>query len=239
MGEPMAPRLIFDLGGGSLEITLLHAEGVERSFAFPLGTVRLMESMGLSDRMTREQQRAVRDRVLATLVSAWPDPPELADNIIVGCGGNAEPLARITAGALHTCALGTTGAAYCWGDGTSGQLGDGATASSDVPVPVAGGHRFTAITAGAYYTCALDTTGRPWCWGAGLGGQLGDGTLEERDTPVPVSTSMRFASLSLGDSHTCGRTREGAIYCWGDNSSGQLGDGSGAKAWPVPVLVRW
>jgi exopolyphosphatase/guanosine-5'-triphosphate,3'-diphosphate pyrophosphatase len=99
MGEPMAPRLIFDLGGGSLEITLLHAEGVERSFAFPLGTVRLMESMGLSDRMTREQQRAVRDRVLATLVSAWPDPPELADNIIVGCGGNAEALARITAGA--------------------------------------------------------------------------------------------------------------------------------------------
>jgi exopolyphosphatase/guanosine-5'-triphosphate,3'-diphosphate pyrophosphatase len=99
MGEQMAPRLIFDLGGGSLEITLLHAEGVERSFAFPLGTVRLMESMGLSDLMTREQQRAVRDRVLATLVSAWPDPPELADNIIVGCGGNAEALARITAGA--------------------------------------------------------------------------------------------------------------------------------------------
>ncbi len=99
MGEQMAPRLIFDLGGGSLEITLLHAEGVERSFAFPLGTVRLMESMGLSERMTREQQRAVRDRVLATLVSAWPDPPELADNIVVGCGGNAEALARITSGA--------------------------------------------------------------------------------------------------------------------------------------------
>jgi exopolyphosphatase/guanosine-5'-triphosphate,3'-diphosphate pyrophosphatase len=99
MGERMAPRLIFDLGGGSLEITLLDAEGVERSFALPLGTVRLMESMGLSERMTREQQRAVRDRVLATLVSAWPDPPELADSIVVGCGGNAEALARITAGA--------------------------------------------------------------------------------------------------------------------------------------------
>jgi exopolyphosphatase/guanosine-5'-triphosphate,3'-diphosphate pyrophosphatase len=98
MGDHMAPRLIFDLGGGSLEITLLHAEGVERSFAFPLGTVRLMESMGLSDRITREQQRAVRDRVLATLVSAWPDPPDFADNIVVGCGGNAEALARITAG---------------------------------------------------------------------------------------------------------------------------------------------
>jgi exopolyphosphatase/guanosine-5'-triphosphate,3'-diphosphate pyrophosphatase len=99
LGANAAPRLIFDLGGGSLEITLLHAEGVERSFALPLGTVRLMESLGLGDRMTRDQQRALRDRVLATLVSAWPDPPDLADSVVVGCGGNAEALARITAGA--------------------------------------------------------------------------------------------------------------------------------------------
>jgi exopolyphosphatase/guanosine-5'-triphosphate,3'-diphosphate pyrophosphatase len=86
LGDQMAPRLIFDLGGGSLEITLLHAEGVESSFALPLGTVRLMESLNLGDRITREQQRSLRDRVLATLVSAWPDPPELADSIVVGCG---------------------------------------------------------------------------------------------------------------------------------------------------------
>jgi exopolyphosphatase/guanosine-5'-triphosphate,3'-diphosphate pyrophosphatase len=98
LGEQMAPRLIFDLGGGSLEITLLHAEGVEASFALPLGTVRLMESLGLGDRISREQQRALRDRVFTTLVSAWPDPPELADSIVVGCGGNAEALARITGG---------------------------------------------------------------------------------------------------------------------------------------------
>lgn len=101
LGEQMAPRLIFDLGGGSLEITLLHAEGVEASFALPLGTVRLMESLGLRDKITREQVRALRDRVFATLVSAWPDPPELADSIVVGCGGNAEALARITAGSPY------------------------------------------------------------------------------------------------------------------------------------------
>lgn len=101
LGEQMAPRLIFDLGGGSLEITLLHVEGVEASFALPLGTVRLMESLSLGDRITREQVRALRDRVFATLVSAWPDPPELADSIVVGCGGNAEALARITAGSPY------------------------------------------------------------------------------------------------------------------------------------------
>ncbi|HVB98870.1 MAG TPA: hypothetical protein VNJ12_05985 [Candidatus Dormibacteraeota bacterium] len=95
-GRP--PRVIFDLGGGSLEITLLHAEGVERTFALPLGTVRLMESEGVRDRIKPSQQRLIHDRVLAALVSAWPDPPDLADGVVVGCGGNAEALARLTAG---------------------------------------------------------------------------------------------------------------------------------------------
>lgn len=98
LGDQMAPRLIFDLGGGSLEITLLDAEGVGRSLALPLGAVRLMESLGLRERISREQQRALRERVFTTLVSAWPDPPDLGDSIVVACGGNAEGLARITAG---------------------------------------------------------------------------------------------------------------------------------------------
>jgi exopolyphosphatase / guanosine-5'-triphosphate,3'-diphosphate pyrophosphatase len=93
------PRVIFDLGGGSLEISLLHATGVERTFALPLGTVRLMESQGIGDRITPVQHRLIHDRVLASLVSAWPDPPDLADGLVVGCGGNAEALARLTGAA--------------------------------------------------------------------------------------------------------------------------------------------
>ncbi len=98
LDEVRPPRMIFDLGGGSLEISLLHAEGVERTFALPLGTVRLMESHGLRDRITASVQRLIHDRVLAALVSAWPDPPDLAEGAVVGCGGNAEALARLTAG---------------------------------------------------------------------------------------------------------------------------------------------
>lgn len=97
-----SPRLIFDLGGGSLEISLLHATGVERTFALPLGTVRLMESQGIGDRISSRQQRLIHDHVLASLVSAWPDPPDMADGLVVACGGNAEALARLTGAApLH------------------------------------------------------------------------------------------------------------------------------------------
>jgi len=38
----------------------------------------------------------------------------------------------------HLCAVEDDGIAYCWGSGGSGQLGDGASSDSDVPVPVQG-----------------------------------------------------------------------------------------------------
>ena len=43
---------------------------------------------------------------------------------------------QITAGSSSACALSVTGAVYCWGAGSSGQLGNGTDKGSDVPVAV-------------------------------------------------------------------------------------------------------
>src|SRR5258708_25776284 len=51
----------------------------------------------------------------------------------------------ITAGAAHSCLLSPTGAASCWGDNRSGELGNGTTTNSVRPVPVSGGIVFTTI----------------------------------------------------------------------------------------------
>jgi hypothetical protein len=41
---------------------------------------------------------------------------------------------QITTGSDHTCAIGATGAACCWGDNAAGDLGDGTTTQWNVPV---------------------------------------------------------------------------------------------------------
>ena len=78
-------------------------------------------------------------------------------------------LTQITAGDVHTCVLDSSGAAYCWGWNVNGDLGDGSTVGSDVPVAVntsgvLAGKDLTQITAGEH-TCALDSTGAAYCWG--------------------------------------------------------------------------
>ncbi|MBU1537319.1 hypothetical protein KKF84_18535, partial [Myxococcota bacterium] len=138
---------------------------------------------------------------------------------VSGC----EQFTAIAAGAAHTCARTNTGRVWCWGDNTYGQLGDGSTTASSVPVEVFGGHIFTSITAGSNHTCAVTDAGSAYCWGANNKGQLGDGTTTESHFPIPVAGGRIFGALSAGGEFTCGVTA-GYAYCWGSNSNGQLGD---------------
>jgi Big-like domain-containing protein/Regulator of Chromosome Condensation (RCC1) repeat protein/regulator of chromosome condensation (RCC1) repeat-containing protein len=124
-----------------------------------------------------------------------------------------------------TCGLTTSGAAHCWGGNEAGQLGDGSTTESHVPVAVTGGLTFTALSVAAH-ACGTIATGAAYCWGENYGGQLGDSSTADRHIPVAVAGGLTFASISAGWGHTCGLTTSGTAYCWGDNRWGELGDGS-------------
>ena len=89
-------------------------------------------------------------------------------------------LTQITAGNGYTCALASTGRAYCWGYNADGELGNGSTANSRVPVPVTtsgvlAGATLTQISAGEYAACGVSSAGAAYCWGQGTSGQLGNG----------------------------------------------------------------
>ena len=145
----------------------------------------------------------------------------------------------LTAGAVHTCAITMTGAAYCWGSNYAGQLGNESPeppGSSSTPVPVAGDITFVSLSAGAIHTCGLTEGGTAYCWGSNSRGKLGNGTTLNSSAPVPVAGELNFRQLSAGAGYTCGIAVDGAAYCWGDNSWGQLGDGSAIDVRQQPVL---
>jgi alpha-tubulin suppressor-like RCC1 family protein len=143
-----------------------------------------------------------------------------------------------SSGNSHTCGLTTTGAAYCWGAGTFGQLGRGLVSNSDVPVAVSGGLTFSSISAGGTHTCAVTTNAIAYCWGNISLGRLGVSGMNNILTPISVSGGLTFSSISAGNQHTCGITTAAKVYCWGNGGSGRLGNNDTANSSsPVAVTV--
>ena len=163
---------------------------------------------------------------VAVLFSACNDP------VSSGGGGptTSDPppaIQSVVAGA-HTCALTTTGAAYCWGYNANGQLGNNGTGTiTATPVRTVGDIVFESLSVSKVddVSCGLATSGAAYCWGKNDKGQLGDGTTTDRRKPVQAKGSEAFAALSAGGGHTCGLTSAGKAYCWGDGWSGALGYG--------------
>jgi alpha-tubulin suppressor-like RCC1 family protein len=138
----------------------------------------------------------------------------------------------ISASMLHSCGVTTAGAAYCWGFGSAGQLGNGTYDATPTPSLVSGGITFGSVTSRGgggdqtQMTCGLDITAAAWCWGGNQNGQLGNGTMGggERDSvPMPVSGDLSFTKLSAEGGFACGISADD-LYCWGRNT-------------PVPTLV--
>ena len=100
----------------------------------------------------------------------------------IPCGSTPAPVSgpqrfvMVSAGPRHACGVTVDGDAYCWGENSIGELGNGTVAEfSNVPQRVRGGLAFKAVSAGDQHSCGEAADGRLYCWGSNLWGQLGTG----------------------------------------------------------------
>ncbi len=157
--------------------------------------------------------------------------------------GSGHTALAISAGDAHTCAILDNATIKCWGFGSNGRLGSGATANlgdgagemgnSLGIVNVGTGRTARTISAGIAHTCAVLDNATVKCWGDGTNGRLGygsqnslgDGVSEMGDNlaAVALGAGRTALAVSAGGTHTCAVLDNASLKCWGDGSSGQLG----------------
>jgi len=152
----------------------------------------------------------------------------------------------IAAGQVHCLALCSDGTLASWGANSDGQLGDGGTTASNVPVLVTTAGTFlatrtvTSIAAGAFHSLALCSDGTVASWGLNTYGQLGRISGSSL-VPGGVNTSgallgKAVTAVTGGNSHSLAQCSDGTLTSWGRNSFGELGTGSYSQS-AVPQNV--
>ena len=186
---------------------------------------------------------------LSTQVRCWGfnKSGQLGDGFIGGGSTKAVLVKNLSSnvtwisnGGADNCALVHNGGAWCWGADQYGQLGDGTSTDSGVPVAVQGlPLNLAQIAAGFEHTCALLYAGTVRCWGNNNDGQLGDGSTSDSKTAVDVSGLGGVVQIAVADSATCALRSAGDVWCWGADDVGELGDGKSGTSndSDVPVQV--
>jgi alpha-tubulin suppressor-like RCC1 family protein/PKD repeat protein len=137
-------------------------------------------------------------------------------------GGSPSPvqalIANVTAiktGYNHVLALKADGTVWAWGVNSSGQLGNGGTSSSSLPVLVSGLNDVIAISAGGNVSMALKSDGTVWAWGTNDSGQAGNGTSGGSNT-VPVKSGVNnVIAIAAGFYHCAAVKSDGNVWEWG------------------------
>lgn len=162
----------------------------------------------------------------------------------------------VSAGGFTTCGLRRNGTLWCWGDGSSGERGDGTLTEIGLTPSAVAADRpeaapwsdWIAVSVGSTHACGIREGGTLWCWGFAASGRLGHGD-DEGDLPNPVQvvqadaeeggpTWSDWIAVSAGGRSVCGLREDGSLWCWGESGFGQRGDGiTGFESRSTPSRV--
>ena len=177
-------------------------------------------------------------------------------------GGSAlGSVVQVDAGYYHTCATLTSGDVYCWGRGSSGQLGDEMYTSFMVASQTLYIDDAVKTVVGGEHTCAAKSDGTIACWGSNSNYQLGFGSEQvvtagcENSAFGPFTSEAEWNSYGLTESDcasyggtwtTSYTVTQPPVIQWG-SASQVLASGStlgsnvlgatGNPGWPASIQV--
>ena len=181
--------------------------------------------------------------LLAACAKHHDGPPSpLQDGAAVAVAIDAPPVAidapaprdpptatKVVVGAHAACALLSDATVRCWGGNTEGQLGDGSTRGSTVPVmPNVRGVKDLVL--GDDFACALIDDTSVVCWG-----KIGFGKDHRLLAPSAAPGVRDIVRIFAVGGAACGTAKTGALVCWGDvDPRGHITTAGNSHA-PTPV----
>ena len=187
------------------------------------------------------------------LGTASQSDSNVAVRVVPGNGFSNTAVTAVAVGEDHACAV-EGGMVWCWGTGSNGKLGNGASANSLTPVKVsanagdgfdndgASGDAVTAIDASYQRSCVIEG-GAVFCWGDNSNTALGLGSnaassfntpQRVADTATPEFRAASAIQLALGFYGGCA-VASGSAYCWGLDGV-RLGNPAASQGVPLKVV---
>ncbi|MEO6771404.1 MAG: RCC1 domain-containing protein, partial [Kofleriaceae bacterium] len=166
----------------------------------------------------------------------------LQDGAVVAIAIDAAPIAidappprepptatKVVVGAHAACAILSDATVRCWGGNFEGQLGDGSTRGSTVPMqPNVRG--VEDLVMGDDFACALLDDSSVVCWG-----KLGYGKEHRLLAPAAAPGVRGIARIFAVGGAACATAKAGALVCWGDVDARGHVTTSGNSHAPTPV----
>ena len=100
---------------------------------------------------------------------------------------NGTKFKAISAGFGHSIALDESDSLWTWGNNGNGQLGNGTTTNSLVPIQIKNGTKFKAISAGSNHSLVIDENDELWGFGYIESGVTKKNNSAVINTPIKVN----------------------------------------------------
>ncbi|XP_074525366.1 uncharacterized protein LOC141789801 isoform X2 [Halichoeres trimaculatus] len=161
-------------------------------------------------------------------------------------------------GSSHSIVITEDNKIFAWGNGTSGQLGDGERSIKEKPVGVKLPQKpsvpgsdadmdvsVAGVACGSRHSFIWTETGRAYSFGNNFYAQLGynfqrTDFKEHQLAPrlfQSLPSSLKISQVACGERHTLFALEDGSVAACGQNDYGQIGSGSNANA-VIPHFVE-